>query len=278
PYTTLFRPPIVSAPAGANGDYRIITGHRRRMAQLFAYALQDWAGEHPDQEVTIEVARTMIAALSEKLGSVEEAAEALLQKYGEREIPFVPFDGDRKAQVLALQAANFGREEADMLGIAHSFRQALESRASPEEIARNAGQSVHYVLNHLALTDIPAELAQRIAAGELPMSVARTVAELPEPKRTGMAIFLLANDPGALTATEIKGCAGALRKWDGIQVGLSFAQQTHRNIARALSRLWSQVVEAYPEDAYAAATMLIYRGLHEEPWASAEKASLWFQA
>src|SRR5690606_31083512 len=26
------------------------------------------------------------------------------------------------------------------------------------------------------------------------------------------------------------------------------------------------------------ATMLIYRGLHEEPWANAEKASLWFQA
>ena len=165
-----------------------------------------------------------------------------------------------------------------MLGIAHSFRQALESGASPEEIARNAGESVHFVLNHVALTDIPAELAQRIAAGELPMSVARTVADLPEPKRTGMAIFLLANEPSALTAKEIKGCAATLKKWNGIQVGLRFAQQTHRNIARALARLWSQVVETYPEDAYAAATMLIYRGLHEEPWANAEKASLWFQA
>src|SRR5690606_26667970 len=200
PYTTLFRPPIVSAPAGANGDYRIITGHRRRMAQLFAYALQDWAGEHPDQEVTIEVARTMIAALSEKLGSVEEAAEALLQKYGEREIPFVPFDGDRKTQVLALQAANFGREEADRLGIAHSFRQALESGASPEEIARNAGQSVHYVHNHLALTDIPAELALRIPAGELPLRVARILRDLPGPNRPGIAPCLTANEPAAVQA------------------------------------------------------------------------------
>jgi hypothetical protein len=165
-----------------------------------------------------------------------------------------------------------------MLGIAHSFRQALESGASPEEVARNAGQSVHFVLNHLALTDLPAELAQRIATGELPMSVARTVADLPEPKRTGLAIFLLANELAALTAKEIKACAATLKKWNGIQVGLSFAQQTHRNIARALARLWSQVVEAYPQDAYAAATMLVYRGLHEEPWASAEKASLWFQA
>ena len=245
--------PIVAAPAGENGDYRIISGHRRRMAQLFAFALQDWSDEHPDQEATIEVTRTMIAALCEKLGSLEEAAEALLQKYGEREIPFVSFYGDRKAQVLALQAANFGREEADMLGIAHSFRQALESGASPEEIARNAGQSVYFVHNHLALTDIPAELALRIAAGELPMSVARIVADLPEPKRTGMAIFLLANEPAALTAKEIKTCAGALKKWNGIQIGLTFAQQTHRNIARALARLWGQVVEAYPEDASAAA-------------------------
>ncbi|HSM58474.1 MAG TPA: hypothetical protein VK879_20130 [Candidatus Sulfomarinibacteraceae bacterium] len=72
---------------------------------------------------------------------------------------------------------------------------------------------------------------------------------------------------------------------NGIQVGLplrpglgqAFARQTaaaSRNMARALARLWSQVVEAYPEDAYAAATMLIYRQLHEGPWASAEKASL----
>lgn len=270
--------PIVAAPTAENDDYRIISGHRRRMAQLFAFALQDWIDEQSDREATIEVAHTMIATLSEKLGSVEAAAEALLQKYGEREIPFVPFDGDRKAEILSLQAANFGREEADMLGIAHSFRQALESGASPEEIARNAGQSVHYVHNHLALTDIPAELAQLIAARDLPMSVARIVADLPEPKRTGMAIFLLANEPSALTAKEIKACAGALKRWNGIQVGLSFAQQTHRNIARALARLWGQVVEAYPEDAYAAATMLVYRQLHEEPWANAEKASLWFQA
>jgi hypothetical protein len=40
--------PILAAPTGENGDYRIISGHRRRMAQLFAFALQDWAEEHPD--------------------------------------------------------------------------------------------------------------------------------------------------------------------------------------------------------------------------------------
>ena len=96
--------PILAAPAGENGDYRIISGHRRRMARLFAFALEDWASEHPEQDVTVEVARTLIATLSEKLGSVEAAADALLNKYGEREIPFVLFSGDQKAEVLALQA------------------------------------------------------------------------------------------------------------------------------------------------------------------------------
>ena len=73
----------------------------------------------------------------------------------------------------------------------------MEAGANAEEIARNAGQHLNYVLNHLALTEIPPELAQRIAAGELPMSVAVTVADLPEPKRTGLAIFILANEPGS---------------------------------------------------------------------------------
>jgi hypothetical protein len=38
------------------------------------------------------------------------------------------------------------------------------------------------------------------------------------------------------------------------------------------------VVEAYPEDAYAAVSMLIHRGLHEDPWTSKEKLTLWFQS
>jgi hypothetical protein len=69
-----------------------------------------------------------------------------------------------------------------------------------------------------------------------------------------------------------------LKKWPGLQQPLIVKHQAQRNTARALVRLWGQVVEAYPEDAYAAAAMLIYRGVHEEPWASKEKLTLWFQA
>jgi len=268
--------PIAATP---NGDgFYIVSGHRRHMARLLAFALRDWANEHPNTEITIEVARTMLTALVESLGSLEKLIASLLTKYGDEEIPFVTFEGSQKAQILALQAANYGSDQPDMMGVAHSFRQAVEAGATPEEIARNVGQHLNYVLNHLALADIPLELAQRIAAGELPMSVATAVADLSEPKRTGLSIFILANEPGKLTAKAIKECATTMKKWPGLQMPLLVKHQSQRNIARALVRLWSQVEDAYPEDAYAAAAMFIYRGVHEEPWGAQEKLTLWFQA
>jgi hypothetical protein len=110
------------------------------------------------------------------------------------------------------------------------------------------------------------------------MSVATAVADLPEPKRTGLSIFILANEPGKLTAKAIKECATTMKKWSGLQMPLMAKHQSQRNIARALVRLWSQVEDTYPEDAYAAAAMFIYRGVHEEPWGAQEKLTLWFQA
>ena len=268
--------PIAATPNSAG--YHIVSGHRRHMAQLFAFALRDWVQDHPDTEVTIEVVRAMIDTLVDSLGSLEQVVASLLTKHGEEEISFVNFEGSQKAQILALQAANYGGEKPDALGVAHSFRQAVEAGATPEEIARNNGQHLNYVRNHLALSEILPELAQRIAAGELPMSVATAVADVPEPKRTGLSIFILANEAGKLTAKAIKECALTLKKWPGLQLPLLVKHQSQRNIARALIRLWGQAVESYPEDAYASAAMFIYRNVHEEPWAKQEKLLLWFQA
>ena len=69
-----------------------------------------------------------------------------------------------------------------------------------------------------------------------------------------------------------------MKKWPGLQLPLIVKHQSQRNMARALVRLWGQVVEAYPEDAYATAAMLIYRDVHEEPWSNKDKLTLWFQA
>ena len=282
--------PIVASPnpglsrAEAGEGVYIVSGHRRHISKLLSFALSSWAKDHQDTDITVEVVETMIVALSEKLGSLDNLITSLKDKYGDEEIPYVPFDGDAKAQVLALQAANYGSAEADPLGIAHSFRKALEAGVMPEQIARNAGQKVSYVTNHLALANIPPELAQRIAVGDLPMSVGTAVADLPEPKKTGLSIFILANSSAntgqvsKLTAKDVKSCADVLKKWNGLHMPMMFKHQSQKNIARALVRLWSQVVEAYPEDAYAAASMLIFRGVHDEPWASQDKLTLWFQA
>ena len=96
--------PVVATPV-ANGQtavteavgYYIISGHRRHMAQLLAFALRDWAAEHPETEIPIEVARTMLAALVESPGSLEALVASLLGKYGAEEIPFVLFEGSQKA-------------------------------------------------------------------------------------------------------------------------------------------------------------------------------------
>ncbi|MFZ1398474.1 MAG: hypothetical protein WAS33_16340 [Candidatus Promineifilaceae bacterium] len=267
--------PIVASPNG-EGFY-IVSGHRRHMAKLLSLALQEWAAEHPETDITLETVHTMLNTLVSSLGSLEQVISSLQTKYGETEIHFVPFNGSQKAEILALQAANYGSDTPDMIGVAYSFLKAVEAGATPEEIARNSGQTLIFVKNHLALAKVAPELAQRIAAGELSLSIAPVVADLPEPQRSGFTIFILANEPGKLTAGSIKACAATLKKWPGLQMPLMVKHQTQRNMARALVYLWTQVLAAFPEDAYAAAAMLIYRQVHEEPWSNLEKLTLWFQ-
>ena len=100
--------PLLAAPNGEEGTYFIVSGHRRQMARLLAWALADWAADHPDKEIGIEVAHTMIVALVESLGSLPNVISALLEKYGDQEIPVVLFAGSQKAEILSLQAANYG--------------------------------------------------------------------------------------------------------------------------------------------------------------------------
>ena len=81
--------PVMATPV-ANGQtavteaasYHIISGHRRHMAQLLAFALLDWSKQDADTEISIEVARTMLAALVESLGSLEALIASLQGKYG----------------------------------------------------------------------------------------------------------------------------------------------------------------------------------------------------
>lgn len=119
----------------------------------------------------------------------------------------------------------------DRLGIAHSFQQALEAGASVEEVARNAGQHVAYVTNHLALMQVPQELAELVADGQLPLSVAVAVAGIKEEaKHIGLALFVLSCAPTYPTAAVVQQVARTLKRWAGLQLPLETSSQAERTL------------------------------------------------
>ena len=275
--------PITTTPDGKDGYY-IISGHRRRMARLFAYGLSTWISQ-PDSpvkandEVDIELVKEFIGALVEKYEFVDAAAEVLTEHYATQEIEFVLFTGSAKDQILALQRANYGSVAPDMLGVAHSFQSALDAGATVTEVARNAGQTATYVRNHLALNKLPQELAEKVADGELAMSIGIAVASIKnEHKRHGLALFVLSNPSDQLTAKTVKDVAKKLDKWGGLQVPLVTTHQAQRNIARSLTRLWHLVVDAYPVRSWAVIASFIYQDVnYQTPWADASSADIWFK-
>ena len=275
--------PITATPDGTGGYY-IISGHRRRMARLFAYGLSTWVsqqdsqGDHND-EVDVELVKQFIGTLVEKYEFVDAAAEVLTEHYADKEIEFVIFEGSAKEQVLALQRANYGSVKPDMLGVAHSFQAALDAGATVAEIARNAGQTTAYVRNHLALNKLPQELAEKVADGELAMSIGIAVASIKnEHRRHGLALFVLSNPLSQITAKAVKNVAKQLDKWNGLQVPLTTAHQAQRNIARALTRLWHLVVDAYPVRSWAVIASFIYQDVNITcPWADQSAVDVWFK-
>ncbi len=275
--------PITATPDG-DGGYFIISGHRRRMARLFAYGLSTWVNQPDsplgaDDDVNIELVKQFIGTLVEKYEYVDAAAEMLTEHYADQEIDFVLFEGNAKSQILALQRANYGSVKPDMLGVAHSFQAALDAGATVAEVARNAGQNAHYVRNHLALNKLPQELAEKVADGDLPMSTGIAVASIKnEHKRHGLALFVLSNPPEQLAAKAVKEVAKRLANWNGLQVPLTTTHQAQRNIARSLTRLWHLVVEAYPVRSWAVISSFIYQGVnYQAPWEDQNAVDLWFK-
>ena len=277
--------PIVAA-ANKDGSYRLIHGHRRWLALIFGAALPDWlakqkADGHPVEQVTIETGRTFLTQMVKHFDNLLVAGQALLKRYGDRPVEIVLYEGDATDEMVALLGGNFGAEAPDMLGLAIGFAGAVAAGASPTQIAARIGKHVHFVQNHLALHEMPPLLQKAIATGVLSLSVATTLKKMKsQPKREGLIAFILANLEGShsrLSAGDITRLAKGLEKWPGIQLPMMFDHQTQRNLARAVSRLWSQVLEAQPVATWSGAASLMHQGLHEEPWKTPEKLSTFFQ-
>lgn len=276
--------PILVTPAPEGNGYYVVSGHRRRMATLFAWAVEVWLDHQPDAAThraafTLDEMQTFLQTLLSKYTDIEGAADALATKFADRPLEVALFEGDPKAQILALQRANYGSEIPDVLGIAHSFRAALDAGASETEIARNSGQPLTFVQKHLALTRIPPELAELIAAAKVPMSVAQIVSDLqPEAARNGMALFVVTN-VGQVTADGLKSCARAITGWHPFgTMPMTLAHQGQRNMIRMLAALWEAQVATKPVQTWANAITLIYRGInHTAPWESQSAYSEWIR-
>lgn len=299
--------PVTAALAQpANGkaaQYRIISGHRRWLARILAYAVLEWA-KLPDhqartengidlpfvRDLLVEIVQTLTG--QEKVAgsvqmtlsaeSVHTAIGQLLQLYGENEITIAEFKGSEKAQMLALQAANSNREDPDPLGLARSYHAAYEAGATPAEIARHSGIHTDYVLNHLALTQIDPAIAAAISEDKLPMGIARQLVRHDNPLKAGLTNFVLlslAPNGTAVTVSGLKQIAKQFKNWRGIQAPLTGLQrQSQRNIARILAALWQKSADGNLAHAWTAAVQMAAAGYLKEPWLDSTKTTAWFEA
>ncbi len=298
--------PVTAALAQpANGkaaQYRIISGHRRWLARILAYAVLEWA-KLPDhqartengidlpfvRELLVEIVQTLTGQqrvegsvqMTLSAESVHTAITQLLQLYGENEITIAEFKGGAKAQMLALQAANSNREDPDPLGLARSYHAAFEVGATPTEIARHSGVHTDYVLNHLALTQIDPAIATAISEDKLPMGIARQLVRHDNPLKAGLTNFVLlslAPNGTAVTVSSLKQIAKQFKNWHGLQVPLSGLQrQSQRNMARILSALWQKSVDGNAAHAWTAAVQMAAAGYLKEAWLDSAKTTAWFE-
>ena len=299
--------PIVAAriQTDADNQYKIVSGHRRFVARILAYGVLEWSAL-PDNQAKLteqggidtafvegllqQIVQAIVpqAATDPTLGfasvlsaeTIHQTIVELLKLYGTRETEIVLFDGSPKAQLLALQAANSNRENPDPLGLAQSYLAAVEAGATPQEIARNSGISAEIVLNHLALTELPPELAAQIANGNLPISIARIISSVPVHIGDGLAAFVLQGVQASRppTVKQLKQTAKRLKTWEGIQLPMTgFQKQSQRNIARCLATLWQQSLSADPVYAWSAAAEMASNDSLADPWLDRERTLRWFQ-
>jgi ParB-like chromosome segregation protein Spo0J len=201
------------------------------------------------------------------------AYDLLATRHGDVEVPWVSFDGsDQKAEVLALQAANFGQETPDLLGQARSYLAALQAGATEKEIAANLGLPETHVRAVLALTQVPPQLAEAIAGGEIALGVAVEVAKLPQAaQRQGVAQFL--HQWSNPTVESVAQVVSAIKTWTPAAATLDEQNPRKRNAARLLPALWAKALATDAPSAWATvARISMQRGYYDTSWFKTEPA------
>lgn len=274
-----------------NGKAPIISGHRRHLAVAFSHYLPIWLAAQGEavakEDVELSHAQHMLHQLIPHeadiamAADVETAVSHALAEVGTIEIPAQRFvqAGDAQAELMALIGSNYGGEAPDVLGEAVSFQAALLEGKTPLQIARQIGKPVKYITNRVALVNIDQALAQLIVKGKFSLTVAVAVAGIEQAaKKAGLTRYILAKQDD-LSVGEIGTIAKTLKAWQGLTMPLIFEEnQTKRNMARILIRMWHNALANFPESTWAAAAMLIHRNAHQTPWLDQVQFNLWVQS
>lgn len=266
------RPPLVRQE---NGKTEIIRGHRRRMAFLMSQVLLEKHPKNGEVTLTVEDALTAWQGMVEAASSVEEVVARLLKKYGDVEIAAQLFRGDAKQAVLALQGDNYGDEKPDPLGIARSLKYGVEVGATLREMAEGMGKSTNWARDYLALAQIDAELAKRVADGDLSLSVAGMLMSLPEEKRKAAVRFILEMDARVFKVTRFKDVVGRFREWNGIEAPLVAKHPFARNIGRSMQALFGRLLQDDATRAWYAGLSLMYLDKWVDPWENQQALTTW---
>lgn len=248
--------------------YRIVSGHRRKAAALVAAAAQA-AADRPKQTdaglvgFILETLGIAVGPEDEppaalRMEQVEDLQEKLAAHAG-AEVPAVLFEGDLKAELLALMAANFGQEEPDVAGQARAYSRARERGISIRKIAANTGKSAQYVSAALALEELPGQLAEAIGEGKVALGVATELGRLDEARRMGAGLYIV--DAGVAKVHEVRAIVGKLQKYEPAQLEIDEELTPHdRNKRRATAAAWAAAIEEDPELAWKAAAEDVHRG------------------
>jgi len=263
-------------PIVVNRQNQVVSGHRRWLAAMLAVLVgREFSGDPTREEIEQVVGRVQAAVG----GNLADAYDYLKDQCGDEEIEVARFEGDAQAEILALQSANFGQQEADPKGLARTFYAAIEAGIPPSRIAANIGRSVRFVKNHLALHSLPAELVDLIVAGRLAMGIAPLIAALPSDKREALARVVAVRSQTATPPTlqAVKEAAARLKAFDGFRVPMT-TDPALRNRARVLAAAWQLALEKTPKRAWVAVADAAYLNILEAPWTDEDKTLAFIHA
>lgn len=235
-----FDPSLHLLVRGREGDFVVVSGHRRWLAAMIANLTEgeDYKNVidaycRPDEDGWIELSDSLYSELADL---VEEGLT----------VPVEEWTGGDQAEILTLIKANLGAEEPDLVGQAYAFHAALQRAVTLDELAEAVGMPISWVNAMLAVPNLPVIFQKLINDRRLGLGVAPLLAALDIKLLNGLARALEVdlkrdNAPVVYTA-RIKLALAHLKYTPGVPDADS-VRPSEYNRARVIQALWKQAEE-----------------------------------